>query len=145
MTGECVSRRIRAGHETHFRGAAPLSVFLLMLLPSLVLIIPLAYAEPPDQAWIAGIYDAGDYDAVVGLVTEGIGDSTRKQPAEVTGGPGIRGVLPVPTQVFSQLLCAAVTRGPPRIQCGSSLRTATSSFAVRFARRSSFDFEAVLR
>lgn len=30
---------------------------------------PLAYATPPDQTWIAGLYDNADYDDVVVLVT----------------------------------------------------------------------------
>ncbi len=36
----------------------------------LAVLVPLAYASPPDPIWIAGIYDNADYDDVVGLVTD---------------------------------------------------------------------------
>ena len=39
------------------------------LLPALVLLTPLAYASPPDPAWISGFFDDGDHDDVVVLVT----------------------------------------------------------------------------
>ena len=32
---------------------------------------PLAYASPPDSAWLPGMYDAADYDDVVILITSG--------------------------------------------------------------------------
>jgi len=36
-----------------------------MLLVTLLSLIPLASASPPDETWFAGIYDNGDYDDVV--------------------------------------------------------------------------------
>jgi len=36
-----------------------------MLLVTLLALIPLASASPPDETWFAGIYDNGDYDDVV--------------------------------------------------------------------------------
>ena len=46
--------------------------FLLSLLTGVMLALaPLAYATPPDQTWIAGLYDNADYDDVVLLVTAG--------------------------------------------------------------------------
>jgi hypothetical protein len=41
------------------------------LLASLVLLTPLAYADPPDQVWLGGIYDDDDQDNAVALVTFG--------------------------------------------------------------------------
>jgi hypothetical protein len=38
-----------------------------ILLNALVALTPLAYASPPDPAWIPGIYDAADLDDVVQL------------------------------------------------------------------------------
>ena len=43
------------------------------LLPALLVVLvltltPLAHAEPPDQTWLGGLYDNGDYDDVVLLV-----------------------------------------------------------------------------
>ena len=34
-------------------------------------VTPLAYASPPDMAWLPGMYDAADYDDVVILITSG--------------------------------------------------------------------------
>ena len=42
---------------------------LPVLLAVLVLTLtPLAHAGPPDQTWLSGFYDNGDYDDVVVLV-----------------------------------------------------------------------------
>jgi len=52
---------------------APRPAGLSMLL-ALLLIDPvtLAYASPPDQTWLAGIYDQADFDDVVGLLTSAL-------------------------------------------------------------------------
>jgi len=44
-----------------------LSITLLALLT----IVPVtrAHASPPDQTWLAGVYDQADFDDVVGLLT----------------------------------------------------------------------------
>src|SRR5262245_15930753 len=39
----------------------------------LAVLVPVAYASPPDPSWIPGIYDYHDYDDVVGMVTDGSG------------------------------------------------------------------------
>jgi hypothetical protein len=44
--------------------------FTGILLGALIALTPLAYASPPDSLWIAGIYDAADFDDVIWLVTE---------------------------------------------------------------------------
>ena len=46
----------------------------LLLLIAVVVALPavltaLAYASPPDPSWIKGIYDDGDFDNVVVLIT----------------------------------------------------------------------------
>jgi hypothetical protein len=33
-----------------------------------ILLVPLAFASPPDPSWIAGVYDGGDSDDVVTLI-----------------------------------------------------------------------------
>jgi len=43
----------------------PLAVLVLMLTP-------LAHAGPPDQTWLGGLYDNGDYDDVVLLVLSNV-------------------------------------------------------------------------
>jgi hypothetical protein len=45
--------------------------FIVALLASLVLLAPLAYADPPDQVWLGGLYDDDDQDGAVMLVTFG--------------------------------------------------------------------------
>ncbi len=42
------------------------ALFLLLVCVGLT---PLAYASPPDPAWIRGIYDDADFDDVVVLIT----------------------------------------------------------------------------
>jgi len=44
-------------------------VILVALLLANVTLVPLAYASPPDQTWIGGWYDDGDYDDVVISIT----------------------------------------------------------------------------
>jgi len=41
----------------------------LLLACALIALIPAAHAAPPDPTWMSGIYDGGDYDEVVLLVT----------------------------------------------------------------------------
>ena len=40
-------------------------VCVLGTLCTLVVLVPLAHASPPDPVWLAGIYDAGDSDDVI--------------------------------------------------------------------------------
>ena len=42
-------------------------LYVAVVLPVAVALVPLAYASPPDSMWIAGIYDAADYDDVVSM------------------------------------------------------------------------------
>jgi len=49
------------------RGRQHVTLALLLVLFGLV---PLAHATPPDQTWLTGLYDAGDFDeAVVAVVS----------------------------------------------------------------------------
>ena len=36
-------------------------------------LLPAAYASPPDQTWIAGLYDNADYDDAVLFITSSLG------------------------------------------------------------------------
>ena len=56
----------------------------LGLLVVLVALGPLAYASPPDQIWVAGIYDAADYDDVVWLLTDTSMARECAQSADIT-------------------------------------------------------------
>ncbi len=55
-----------------------LSAMLLVLL--LIAPITLAHASPPDQTWLAGVYDQADFDDVVGFLTSAL-DATNSTPA----------------------------------------------------------------
>lgn len=46
---------------------------LILLVGVIVALTPMAYASPPDPSWIRGLYDAGDFDDVVMLLTSGVG------------------------------------------------------------------------
>ncbi len=45
----------------------------LTLLVAVLALTPAAYATPPDQTWIDGLYDNADYDDVVLFITGGLG------------------------------------------------------------------------
>jgi hypothetical protein len=47
-----------------------LSAMLLVLL--IIAPVTLAHASPPDQTWLAGVYDQNDFDDVVGLLTSAL-------------------------------------------------------------------------
>jgi hypothetical protein len=48
----------------------PWRVIALILLAAVGALTPFAYASPQDPTWIEGIYDAADYDDVVGLLND---------------------------------------------------------------------------
>jgi hypothetical protein len=54
---------------------APRPNGLSALLLALLIIAPvtLAHASPPDQTWLPGVYDQGDFDDVVALLTSALG------------------------------------------------------------------------
>jgi len=66
-------------HAPRLRG---LNVTLLALL--IIVPVTLAHASPPDQTWLAGIYDQADFDDVVGLLTSGL-DATDSSTAPEAG------------------------------------------------------------
>src|SRR5215471_9750601 len=67
-------------HAPRLRGLS------LRLLAHLVIVpVTLARASPPDQTWLAGVYDQADFDDVVGLLTSALAatDSTAAAEAGV--------------------------------------------------------------
>ena len=54
----------------HAARPAGLSAILLVLL--IIAPVTLAHASPPDQTWIAGVYDQADFDDVVALLTSAL-------------------------------------------------------------------------
>ena len=45
----------------------------LLLVVAMMSLAVLAYAIPPDPDWISGLWDNGDYDDIILLVTSGVG------------------------------------------------------------------------
>ena len=91
------------------------SLLAPLLLVPLVWLTPLAYASPPDQTWIGGLYDDADYDDVVLLAMSlalALGDLTAAADA---------GLIIVAVLLLSDVKAAplaarlgAATRAPPR-------------------------------
>ncbi len=48
--------------KPRFRTTVGLAVLLILVLGALV---PMAFASPPDQSWLGGLYDNDDFDNVV--------------------------------------------------------------------------------
>jgi hypothetical protein len=46
---------------------------LLFVVVAMLSLAVLAYASPPDPAWISGLWDNGDYDDIILLATSGVG------------------------------------------------------------------------
>jgi len=46
---------------------------LLLVVGAMLSLGILAYASPPDPDWISGLWDNGDYDDIILLVTSGVG------------------------------------------------------------------------
>ncbi len=59
----------RRPDQEHPNGAFVPSGLLVLLIALIATIVSLAYASPVDPTRIAGIYDAGDYDDVIELLT----------------------------------------------------------------------------
>jgi len=87
----------------------------LLLLLAVGGLTPLAYASPPDPAWIRGIYDDADYDDVVDLVTSALAATAPVLLVDLRQTPPLVGPAPqladdpVPTCSLSSLQ----SRAPP--------------------------------
>jgi hypothetical protein len=69
-------------------------VLALLLLGDLVMLTPLAQASPPDPSWISGIYDGGDFDDVVTLVTSAASTVELSAPTCLDPGHVVLGLIP---------------------------------------------------
>jgi hypothetical protein len=71
--------------------------FLLLVLAGAVLALtPVAQASPPDQTWIAGLYDNADYDDVVRAIT---GSVASLEPRLVPDSRSLDTAVAVVTQI----------------------------------------------
>lgn len=57
-------------------------VIPLVLLGTLLTLNPVARASPPDQTWIAGVYDNADYDDVVRAVSAAVASLGLRPPLD---------------------------------------------------------------
>ena len=90
---------------------------LLLVVGAMLALGVLAYASPPDPDWISGLWDNGDYDDIILLVTSGVG-ITDSHSFE-SGSPLIV-VIELVTTVDDARLAAcprlsAPTRAPPTV------------------------------
>src|SRR5712691_1971712 len=76
----------RLGPDGTLRRALP-ALAVILSAGLVTIIIPLAYASPTDPTWIAGIYDAADYDDVLDVLTDSnaVGDCGSTVAVEPTG------------------------------------------------------------
>src|SRR5262245_1937020 len=100
---------------TRFYGAHRMRLIALILGVALVAIVPAGHASPPDPSWIGGLYDNGDFDDVVLLITSTLGAI---QPTSVWSSRRIASagglVTPTDTEPHAPLLRSAVLgRAPP--------------------------------
>src|SRR5215813_10242904 len=85
-------------------------VLVLILLPAI------AFASPPDQLWIAGIYDGADGDESVTLVYETAGvEATPTRPVPLLPRSFEILLVSSPSSVHSPAACPS-TRAPPVAQ-----------------------------
>jgi hypothetical protein len=66
-------------HAPRVGGLGAMLLALLIIAP-----VTLAHASPPDQTWLAGVYDQADFDDVVGLLTSAL-DATDSTAAPEAG------------------------------------------------------------
>ena len=74
LTGWCRAIGVRWRVPPAHARVAAFTMLALAVLPVL------AYASPPDPSWCPGLYDDGDYDDVVILVTSATGDLVPDAP-----------------------------------------------------------------
>ena len=94
------------------RHASHHAVFLaVLLLPLLAGLSSLAYASPPDQTWIPGMYDGADYDDVVSMIAD---SSMVDDPAPIHIAEALTVVGPVTPDAHFRLASIAPPSLRPR-------------------------------
>ena len=88
---------------------------LLILAATTIGLIPAALACPPDQHWLAGLYDDADYDDVVLAITSS--DASADTPSSSRDGrlgkSAVAVVLPTDESLRATPRLSSSTRGPP--------------------------------
>ena len=87
---------------------------LLLLAGVLVMLVPVAHANPPDQTWIPGLYDDADHDDAVLAVTDATGFPAVESPALFTATLSpTRITIADPTRLAAPPRISPRDRGPP--------------------------------
>jgi len=76
-------------------------LLILLLVGVLATLTSLAHASPPDQTWIAGLYDNADYDDIVLCITSAVG--AMESRVDCDPGP-VRLVVAFVPQIDERLL-----------------------------------------
>ena len=87
----------------------------LCLVAALLALTPAAYASPPDQTWIAGLYDNADHDDVILFITCGLGavqPSLVWSPRMVASVVGLVSPADTPFQSLRRV-ASGPSRAPP--------------------------------
>src|SRR5215470_17572174 len=77
---------------------------ILVLAASMLMLTPLAYADPPDPTWLSGYWDDDDFDDVVGYVTSAIGLPQAPVPCALVPVSPQEGLRPTGLPVASVLV-----------------------------------------
>jgi hypothetical protein len=90
---------------------------VLAVVLAVVALGPLAYSSPPDQTWLTGLWDDGDYDDVVTLATSTAGVAsaiviTQPRPVLLV----VARIVPVePADLSSPAVDSPAIRAPPTV------------------------------
>jgi len=85
-----------------------------LLVVALLALSPVAYASPPDPTWIAGLWDDGDHDDVVMLVTSMAAAADASLVVDVVPVPVVASVsTPTPESVNTETFSPNASRAPP--------------------------------
>ena len=92
----------------------PRAIFAsLAIVVALILLPAIAFASPPDQLWIAGIYDGADGDDIVTLVYETAGvEAAWTRPVPLLPRSSEMLLVSDPSAIHSLPACQS-TRAPP--------------------------------
>jgi hypothetical protein len=93
----------------------PILALLFALVTVLIVLVPLAYAEPPDPTWVSGYFDDGDGDDAVFVVTSSLATVDPFLLCDWSPFPvlGPRVALDTPDLASTRYSCAADARAPP--------------------------------
>jgi len=87
----------------------------LILVVVILSLAPAAYASPPDQSWIPGLYDNADFNDIVLLITSNLGAT---QPSMVWSVRPVASVIGLLTPMATEPrplfpLSSVLSRAPP--------------------------------